>query len=386
MVMITPHGGKLVNRIVPQQELAEARREAQSLAKLPIDASTVSDVRNIAHGVFSPLEGFVSSEDFAAIIESNRLTSGVAWTIPIVLDISARDSVSAGQMVCLVEEGRSDPLALLEVEDVYCWDKQAAARAIFGTTDTQHPGVRRLYQRGDYLVGGKISLLDNDPGPYARYNLPPAETRAVFAQRGWQTICAFQTRNVPHRGHEELQKTVLGLVDGLFIQPVIGKKKTGDFRDELILETYQVLIDNYYPADRVVLNILPFEMRYAGPQEAIMHAIMRKNYGCTHIIIGRDHAGVGDYYGAEDAIEIFDQPQFADLQIQPITIRGDFWYCTKCDRVASNRTCPHGEEYQISFSGTKIRQLIAAGQAPPPEVMRPEVFEVIHKSAQPFVE
>ncbi len=384
--MITPHGGTLVNRTMSQQELADACQEAEGLPRLVVNSGIANDVRNIAHGVFSPLEGFVSSQDFAAIIQSDQLTSGVPWTIPIMLDISERDSVHEGQTVCLIEEGRTGPLAIIEVADVYCWDKQAAAEAIFGTTDTQHPGVCRLCERGDYLVGGNIRLLDNDPGPYARFNLPPAQTRDVFAQRGWQTICAFQTRNVPHRGHEELQKTVLGLVDGLLIQPVIGKKKAGDYRDELILGTYQVLIDNYYPADRVVLNILPFEMRYAGPKEAIMHAIMRKNYGCTHIIIGRDHAGVGDYYGEEDAIEIFDEPQFADLQIQPITIHGDFWYCTTCQRVASDRTCPHGPDSQISFSGTNIRQLIAKGQAPPPEVMRPEVFEVIQRSGQPFVQ
>ncbi len=385
-MMIAPHGGRLVNRIVPQEELANACQQAGDLPKLFVNWGIANDVRNIAQGVFSPLEGFVTSQDFGSIIENDQLTSGVAWTIPVILDISERDIVREGQMVCLMEEGGSHPLAIMEVADVYCWDKQAAAEAIFGTTDTQHPGVRRLYERGDYLVGGKIRLLDNDPGPYAKFNLPPAETRAIFAQRGWQTICAFQTRNVPHRGHEELQKTVLGLVDGLLVQPVIGKKKPGDYRDEVILDTYQVLIDDYYPPDRVVLNILPFEMRYAGPKEAIMHAIMRKNYGCTHIIIGRDHAGVGDYYGEEDAIEIFEQPQFADLQIQPITIRGDFWYCTTCQRVASDRTCPHGPDAQISFSGTNIRQLIAQGQAPPPEVMRPEVFEVIQKSDQPFVE
>jgi len=383
--MITPHGGRLVNRIVAQEELADACREADGLPRLLVNSGIASDVRNIAHGVLSPLEGFVTSQDFATIIQNDQLTSGVAWTIPIILDISERNSVSKGQTVCLVEQGRSTPLAIMEIAEIYPWDKQRAADAIFGTTDTQHPGVRRLHERGDYLIGGKIRLLDNDPGPYAKFNLPPAHTRAIFAQRGWQTICAFQTRNVPHRGHEELQKTVLGLVDGLFIQPVIGKKKPGDYRDEVILDTYEVLIDNYYPPDRVVLNILPFEMRYAGPKEAIMHAIMRKNYGCTHIIIGRDHAGVGDYYGEEDAIEIFDEPQFADLQIQPISIRGDFWYCTTCQRVASDRTCPHGPDSQISFSGTNIRQLIAEGQAPPPEVMRPQVFEVIQRSGQPFV-
>jgi len=240
------------------------------------------------------------------------------------------------------------------------------------------------YERGDFLVGGPLSLLDNDRGPYAAWNLFPAETRQVFAERGWDTVVAFQTRNVPHAGHEDLQKTVLGLCDGLLIHPIIGKKKAGDFRDEVILEAYKALIQGYFNPDRVFLNILPTEMRYAGPKEAILHAIMRKNYGCTHIIIGRDHAGVGKFYGEEEAIEIFER--FPDLEIQPIMIRGDFWYCKKCARVASDRTCPHGEEDQIPFSGTLIRQGILDGQAPPAEVMRPEVFEVIRSFAQPFVE
>lgn len=383
--MIQPHGGELVNGALQGEALEKAVAEAAHLRKLPIRADSASEVRNIAHGVFSPLEGFVDEQDFTSIIDSDKLASGVVWTIPIILDVPSTDTVAVGERVCLVAEDSGCPLAIFDVEEVYPWDKQEAAQSVFGTTDDNHPGVRSFYERGDYLVGGPVRLIDNDRGPYARFNLFPAETREVFGQRGWRTICAFQTRNVPHRGHEELQKTVLGLVDGLLIQPVIGRKKPGDFRDELILATYEASINEYYAPDRVVLNILPFEMRYAGPKEAIMHAIMRKNYGCTHIIIGRDHAGVGDYYGEEDAIEIFDEPRFADLEIRPITIRGDFWYCRKCARVASNRTCPHPEEHQISFSGTKIRQLITDGQAPPPEIMRPEVFEVIQQFEDPFV-
>ena len=383
--MIEPHGGKLINHVLEGEARQEALREAKSLPRVVVDSDLANEVRNIARGVFSPLEGFVTSEDFQSIIEKDTLTSGVPWTIPIIFDVYSQAAGPPGQQICLVENGQDGPLAILNVENVYPWDKQKAAEAVFGTTDTNHPGVKGFYERGNYLIGGLVELIDNDRGPYEKFNLFPGETRRVFEEHGWETICAFQTRNVPHRGHEELQKMVLGLVDGLLIQPVIGKKKPGDFRDNVILGTYEVLIDNYYAKDRVFLNILPFQMRYAGPKEAIMHAIMRKNYGCTHIIIGRDHAGVGNYYGEEDAIEIFAEPRFAGLQICPITIRGDFWYCQKCGRVASNRTCPHGEEWQVSFSGTTIRKLITKGDTPPAEIMRPEVFQVIQQFNNPFV-
>lgn len=383
--MIAPHGGKLVNRVLTGEDLAEALREAETLPKVPVDYDTGRDVQNIARGVFSPVEGFPTAEEFRAILEDCRLPSGVAWTIPLLLDVPSEDTVVPGRRYCLVWQTQPErPLALLDVSDVYPWDKQKAAASVFRTTDEAHPGVAGYYARHDWLVGGTITLLDNDRGPFHAHNRFPAETRALFEERGWATVCAFQTRNVPHAGHEDLQKTVLGLVDGLFIQPIIGKKKKGDFTDEAILAAYDVLIAEYFVPERVVLNILPTEMRYAGPKEAIMHAIMRKNYGCTHIIIGRDHAGVGNYYGEEDAIEIF--RDFPDLEIQPITIRGDFWYCRRCQRVASNRTCPHGEEHQISFSGTRIRQMILNGQAPPPEIMRPEVYEAIRRFPNPFVE
>jgi sulfate adenylyltransferase len=237
---------------------------------------------------------------------------------------------------------------------------------------------------GDILLGGKIDLVEPTPNPFERYTLDPVETRILFKEKGWRTVCAFQTRNVPHAGHENLQKTVLGMFDGLMIQPVIGKKKKGDFQDSIILETYDTIIDKYFAKERVVLTILPIEMRYAGPREAIHHAIMRKNYGCTHIIIGRDHAGVGSYYHPEAAIEIF--RDFPDMEIQPVTIRGDFFYCQVCRQIASERTCPHEETHHVAFSGTLIRKMLNEGRNPPEEIMRPEVFAIIRRSPQPYVE
>jgi sulfate adenylyltransferase len=386
--MIQPHGGVLVNRVLEGAALAEAQARAASLPRLEVNFDTARDAQNIARGVFSPCEGFIGKADLESILAGFRLANGVPWTIPIMLDVPALDSVPVGD-VALYQAGHDQPLAIYHVTEVYPWDKQKTAQVVFGTTETDHPGVRGLFERGDYLVGGTIDLIDNDRGPYAAWNLFPAETRQVFEDRGWKTVVAFQTRNVPHAGHEDLQKTVLGLCDGLLIQPLIGKKKPGDFKDEVILEAYKVLVEKYFPADRVVLNILPTEMRYGGPNEAILHAIMRKNYGCTHIVIGRDHAGVSrpdktPYYGEEEAIEVF--ANFPDLGIAPIMIRGDFWYCKTCARVASNRNCPHGEECQVPFSGTIIRRGIQDGEPVPAEVMRPEVIEVIRRFEKPFVE
>ena len=383
--MIAPHGGKLTDRVLTGDALAAAIEKAATLPKVIVNYDTARDTQNIARGVFSPLQGFVNSRDLKAICETNRLADGPAWTIPILLDVADASDLKAGDSICLVAEGSDAPLAIMNLDDVYAWDKKATAALVFGTDDIAHPGVAGFMSRGDFLLGGTIDLIDNDRGPYADYNLFPAEVRAEFEKQGWKTVCAFQTRNVPHAGHEDLQKTVLGFFDGLFIQPIIGKKKSGDFKDEVILKSYQTIIEEYFNKDRVFLNILPTEMRYAGPKEAIMHAIMRKNYGATHIIIGRDHAGVGKYYGEEEAIEMFDKPEFADLDIKPVSIRGDFWYCNKCERVSSDRTCPHGEADQVPFSGSLIRNGIVNGVAPDSHVMRLEVFEVIRSFEDPFV-
>lgn len=386
--MIAPHGGRLTNRILTGAELDEATSRAGSLPKLTISDVLAGDIQNIARGVFSPLNGFIGKDDFESIIANDRMVDGTVWTIPIILDVPEKDSVQPGQEVALYRSGEEEAMALLTVSEVYDWDKQAATAAFFGTNDLNHPGVAGMYARGDWLVGGEISLIDNDRGPFADVNLFPAETREAFEKNGWKTIIAFQTRNVPHIGHEFLQKSVLGFTDGLFIQPIIGKKKSGDFRDEVIISSYLTLLDNYYAKDRVFLNILPTEMRYGGPKEAILHAIMRKNYGCTGIIIGRDHAGVSDpngkpYYGEEAAIEIF--RDFPDLEIEPFSIAGDFGYCLKCNAVSSDRMCPHGADF-VSFSGTEIRSLIQSRSKVPEQVMRSEVLERILQFDDIFVD
>ncbi len=386
--MIQPHGGILVNQVLSGDELSETTARAGALERLTISDVLASDVQNIARGVFSPLTGFVGKDDFDSIVANDRMGNGTIWTIPIILDVPERDSVAPGQEVALCRQGQDEALAVLKVAEVYDWDKQTATRAFFGTNDQRHPGVAGMYSRGDWLVGGDILVIDNDRGPFADINLFPAETRQVFEAKGWESVIAFQTRNVPHIGHEFLQKSVLGFTDGLLIQPLVGKKKSGDFRDEVIIAAYRTLLDNYYARNHVLLNILPTEMRYGGPKEAILHAIMRKNYGCTGIIIGRDHAGVSDpdgkpYYGEEDAIEIF--KDFPDLDIVPFTIAGDFGYCTKCNAVSSDRMCPHQDQY-ISFSGTEIRKAIMNRDTVPEQVMRPEVLECILGFDEVFVE
>ena len=381
--MIAPHGGKLINRVLEGAAKAKALETAKAAPKVAVTKEMIQDIQNIANGVFSPIEGFLTEADFKGCIENMRLTTGVPWTIPIVLDVDKKTADGLKEYAAITDDA-GKIYALLHVEDKYTFDKDAMAQSVYGTKDDAHPGVAKTRAMKDWLIGGKIDLLDSLDDPYAEFNLPPAGTRKVFEEKGWETVCAFQTRNVPHVGHENLQKTVLGLCDGLLVHPIIGKKKKGDFKDHLILKTYDVLLDSYYNREHAFLNILPTEMRYAGPKEAIHHAIMRKNYGCTHIIIGRDHAGVGNYYAHDAAIKIF--RNFDDLDIQPIAIHGDFYYCKKCLGIASDRTCNHPDEYRINFSGTVIRKMIIEHKPPQPEIMRPEVFEVIDKDPNPFVE
>jgi sulfate adenylyltransferase len=378
-----PHGGKLVERIARGGERERLLKDVHEMPRLEVNASLASDVANIAHGVYSPLEGFLTREDYLSVLENKRLVNDTIWTIPIVLDASKSEmnDLKEGDEVCLWHFGT--PLAVLTVEEIYPWDKNEFAYNVFGYTDLRHPGVKLTFERKELLVGGRILLLNDPPEPLADVRLWPKETRVLFGERSWRRIIAFQTRNVPHLGHEYIQKVALTFADGLFINPLVGWKKRGDYKDKVIVEAYRVLIKHYYPRDTVVLSVLRTRMWYAGPREAIHHAIMRKNFGATHFIVGRDHAGVGDYYGPYDAWQIFNE--FPDLGITPLFVREAF-YCAKCGGMVNEKICPHASSDRVKISGTVIREAFKKGVRPPETMMRPEVADVILKYDEPFIE
>jgi sulfate adenylyltransferase len=380
--MIPPHGGRLINRLLEPEKKKEILEKLDSLPSIILDDDLISDVENLASGVYSPLEGFLHQADFQSVLDQMRLTSDLPWAIPIVLDVDREtaDSLNLGQEIALLTEGRQ-PVALMTVEDRYTYDQEEFSRKVYGTTDSKHPGVARVLQMKEVLLGGQVDLLDLQPTAYDRFRLSPKETRILFKEKGWKTVVGFQTRNTPHLGHEYIQKTALTFTDGIFVNPVIGRKKKGDFKDEVILASYEELIRHYYLKERAVMAILKMEMRYAGPREAIHHAIIRKNFGCTHIIIGRDHAGVGNYYHPYAAQEIFDE--FPDLGIVPLFFKS-FFFCKKCNSIENEKTCPHDSSEHIEFSGTKIRELLVKGEIPPPELMRPEVAKIILSFDNPF--
>lgn len=382
--MIQPHGGKLVDRVLSGKKRDEALARAGSLPRLVIDSELVSDVENIATGVYSPLEGFLGADDYRSVLTSMRLRDDVPWTVPIVLDTDRETAAglkTGGEVLLTAEDGR--PVALLHLEEKYDYDKGETVERVFGTRDPAHPGVAKVLGMKDVLLAGPVDLIDVTPTPFDRYKLTPKETRVLFEAKGWRTVVGFQTRNTPHIGHEYVQKAALTFTDGLFINPVIGRKKKGDFKDEVILASYEEAIRHYYIKERTVMAILQMEMRYAGPREAIHHAILRKNFGCTHIIIGRDHAGVGSYYPPFAAQDIFEA--FPDLGIAPMFFRS-FSYCKKCGSVVNEKICPHPPTDHIQFSGTKIRDLLVKGEYPPAELMRPEVADVIMRFKDPFNE
>jgi len=380
--MIPPHGGRLINRLLEPEKKKEILEKLDSLPSIILDDDLISDVENLASGVYSPLEGFLHQADFQSVLDQMRLTSDLPWAIPIVLDVDREtaDSLNLGQEIALLTEGQQ-PVALMTVEDRYTYDQEEFSRKVYGTTDSKHPGVARVLQMKEVLLGGQVDLLDLQPTAYDRFRLSPKETRILFKEKGWKTVVGFQTRNTPHLGHEYIQKTALTFTDGIFVNPVIGRKKKGDFKDEVILASYEELIRHYYLKERAVMAILKMEMRYAGPREAIHHAIIRKNFGCTHIIIGRDHAGVGNYYHPYAAQEIFDE--FPDLGIVPLFFKS-FFFCKKCNSIENEKTCPHDSSEHIEFSGTKIRELLVKGEIPPPELMRPEVAKIILSFDNPF--
>ncbi|MFX1518595.1 MAG: sulfate adenylyltransferase [Promethearchaeota archaeon] len=373
-MMPRPHGGKLIDRCLTDSEKEKIMEQINELQKIELRDDLVNDVENIAYGVFSPLKGFLNQEDFEHVLLEKRLANDLPWTIPIIMDISEVKSKEIKENDEIILHDNRGLLAVMQVEEKYGYSKHDLAQHIFGTTDINHPGVAKVFELNEVLIGGKIGLINKTERQYEKYNLSPLETRILFKEKGWRTVVGFQTRNPPHIGHEYVQKTALTFVDGVFINPVIGKKKVGDFRDDVILAAYDELIKHYYLKERAVMSILNFDMRYAGPREAVFHAIVRKNFGCSHIIIGRDHAGVGNYYDPYAAQDIFED--FPDLGIFPIFFKA-FFYCKRCGGVANEKTCPHDEKDHITFSGTKIRNLICEKKLPPEEIMRPEVSKLI---------
>ncbi len=382
--MIQPHGSKLVERVLHGEEKERALEKAKVLPSLKLNFELVSDVENIAFGNFSPLEGFMGEGEYRNVLNHMRLSDDLPWPIPIVLDAEKEvaKKMKIGQEVILRNES-NDPIALLHLEEKYEYNREEMAEKVFQTKDTAHPGVAKVRGMKDVLLAGKIDLIQESPTPFYNYKLKPIETRVLFKEKGWRTVVGFQTRNTPHIGHEYVQKTALTFTDGIFVNPVIGRKKKGDFKDEVILASYDELIKHYYLKERAVVAILQMEMRYAGPREAIFHAIIRKNFGCTHIVIGRDHAGVGNYYSPYAAQDIFEE--FPDLGIVPLFFKS-FSFCKKCNSVVNEKTCPHQPSEHINFSGTKIRELLIQGKIPPPELMRPEVAKIILGYDNPFVE
>ncbi|HVP82817.1 MAG TPA: sulfate adenylyltransferase [Nitrososphaeraceae archaeon] len=373
-----PHGGRLVNRIFESKN-----NNTNDMFSIELDDNLRNDVENIGDGIFSPLEGFIGQSDFDSVLKCGRLRNGLPWTIPIVLDVeeSMAKKIQDYREISLKNKG--EHFATLYFDEFYSFDKLEMVRALYLTDDEQHPGVSKTFKMKDYLVSGRISVSKKINNFKLRnYRLEPIKTREEIKRRGWKTMVGFQTRNIPHIAHEMLQKAALNIYDGLFLNPLIGKKKTGDFKDEVILESYKKLIENYYPQERVMFVTLHTEMRYAGPKEAIHHAIMRKNFGCSHFIVGRDHAGVGNYYRPFAAHEIFGE--YADIGIEPIFFPS-FYYCNKCLGYANDRNCPHGSEFKEELSGTRMRKMVSSGEMPGKHLMRPEIADVIINFQDPFV-
>jgi sulfate adenylyltransferase len=364
--LIRPHGGELVPRA------GDRPADIDELEALTLTSRELSDLDMLASGALSPLTGFLGREDYESVVDSMRLASGLPWALPVCLAAAAAPT---GDRIALADEdGRR--LAVLEVEEVYAYDKEREAERCFRTTDVEHPGVARLYAQHDWYVAGRVTVFERLEPAFPELHRDPAETRALFADRGWKRVVGFQTRNPIHRAHEYLTKCALETVDGLLIHPLVGETKSDDVPAAVRVEAYRVLTEGYYPAERVVVSAFPAAMRYAGPREAIWHAICRKNYGCSHFIVGRDHAGVGSYYGTYDAQLIFDELEPHELDIEPMFFEHSFW-CKTCGQMATPKTCPHEGDAHVFLSGTKVRELLANGELPPEEFTRPEVAEIL---------
>jgi sulfate adenylyltransferase len=376
---IAPHGGTLVDLLVPGEQRDRARTEADHLPKLVVSERELSDLEMLAVGALSPLTGFVGEADYLSVLDTMHLSNGLAWSIPVTLSLTDEDvkRIGAGTSVALLPAEGAPPLAIVDLTEVFKRDREKEALAVFGTEDLEHPGVRALQEAGDFCLAGPVRALTLPVhDDFVRYRLTPAQTRAEFADRGWRTVVGFQTRNPIHRAHEYIQKCALEMVDGLLVHPLVGATKGDDVPADVRMRCYEALFEGYYPKDRAMVSVFPAAMRYAGPKEAIWHAICRKNYGCTHFIVGRDHAGVGSYYGTYDAQRIFDSFEPGELGITPLMFEHSFW-CNACEGMASPKTCPHGEDTHVSLSGTKVREMLQAGERPPIEFSRPEVAEIL---------
>lgn len=381
--LIAPHGGELIDRLATAEKKAEFLDKADFLPRVQLDKRATSDLVMIAIGGFSPISGFMERDDYQGVVDNMRLASGIPWSVPVTLSVSEEVAapLTEGSLIRL-DDPNGKFVGVLQLTQKYTYDKQHEAVNVYRTDEDKHPGVKVIYDQGAVNLAGPVWLLERAEHPlFPKYQIDPAASRAMFQEKGWKTVVGFQTRNPIHRAHEYIIKCALEIVDGLFLHPLVGATKSDDIPANVRMNCYEIMMEHYFPDDRVILAINPSAMRYAGPREAIFHALIRKNYGCTHFIVGRDHAGVGDYYGTYDAQQIFEEFESGELGITPLKFEHAF-YCTRTKQMATAKTSPSKKEERIHLSGTKVRGMLREGKLPPPEFSRPEVAAELAKAMQ----